>query len=589
MVAPSLDSLRTPANGQILALEKPLSNASVRKVFKTAAAKASGRAVVNEIRQKRTSSNGDSWASLLCFPVSDPPSFFHDSALEERIFSFLLLMEVEVDGKWFLGLFRSGAAKIGDWLESKAKHLSRTKLTNAFSDGTAVSRLSVQRMTVSKHELRGASYEAADLQTSLPMMAASRCAIRSLRFIDDVHGSLSVTTSTSRVQRSGGRCKVEDLAEFVRRVARETLTAKPNPFLGTFAQSIPMDELPAGTEPNSILFDWSALLEQDGLELLRAGEDPADPGVQMNKRLLTRVFGEALSVTADGEHWNFWKAPGKPLGTFAATTTKYSVRTILENRLVIHDLATGDLIPLTRWTRENDAYSVTFNQPEYFFGKGGLYHRADFASEVNAVKRCLESQGSLAKAKSEKGKPKRKDTRFPPRSIFGIVEDSIYAKRTWLCCTDLGDEWADFLCIRDNTLLFIHCKGAKQTTGASSFQEVVGQGLKNLGRVRSTPREFDSKLATTGKKADWGKTKIRKLREPGRNWADFQKDTAALLANPYANREVHLVVTMLSQAEFEAAAAAPPEPHFIQLVWLLASFINSCREMGAKPVIVCKP
>jgi hypothetical protein len=48
-------------------------------------------------------------------------------------------------------------------------------------------------------------------------------------------------------------------------------------------------------------------------------------------------------------------------------------------------------------------------------------------------------------------------------------------------------------------------------------------------------------------------------------------------------------VTMLSRAAFEVAAGtAPPAPHFIQLVWLLASFTNSCREMGAKPVIVCR-
>jgi hypothetical protein len=43
---------------------------------------------------------------------------------------------------------------------------------------------------------------------------------------------------------------------------------------------------------------------------------------------------------------------------------------------------------------------------------------------------------------------------------------------------------------------------------------------------------------------------------------------------------------MLSKADFEGAAATPT-PHFIQLIWLLASFINLCREMAAKPVIVC--
>ncbi len=49
---------------------------------------------------------------------------------------------------------------------------------------------------------------------------------------------------------------------------------------------------------------------------------------------------------------------------------------------------------------------------------------------------------------------------------------------------------------------------------------------------------------------------------------------------------VGVIVTMLSRDDFEIAAAART-PHFIRLVWLLASLINSCCEMRPKPVILC--
>lgn len=590
MVAPSLEAIRTPANGQILALKKPLSKAAIEAAFKAAADHSSGRATVKEIRQKRTTADGDSWASLVCFPITDTPPFFPNTPLKEHTYGFLLLIEIETDNKWFLGVFKNRSASISEWLEARAKHLPRTKLTNAFSDGTRVNKLNLQRMTVSQHELRGASYEAADLQTSLPMMAANRCAIRSVRFNDDAYGSVSITVSTSRVQRSGGRCSVDDLADLVRTVAEETLESKTNAFLGSFAHSIPLDDLPAAAIPNSILFDWSSLLDTDELELRRTPTGAGVVGDEVNKRLLTRVLGETIPLVADGAGWQFLKRPQTPLGVLAATMTKYSVKTVLGNRLFVEDVQRGETFSLAKWARENDAYSITFTQPEFFFGSGALYHRANFASEVDTVKRCLQPEAALVNATSEKGKPAKNDSSFPINSVFRIAEDSIYAQRDWLCCADLGDEWADYLCIHGSKLTFIHCKAGNQTTGASSFQEVVGQGLKNLGRIQSTQAEFRAKVTATKKNEFWSGTKIARLRDPNRKWTDFETALVNILGDPNAIKEIHLVVTMLSKVGFDAAAVAlPPTPHFIQLIWLLASFISTCREMGAKPIIVCKP
>jgi len=387
--APYLDLLHTPANGQILSLAKPLSKRAVELAFRAASEKATGRPIARVIRHKNQTQDGENfWASFVCFPIERTVHFLPKTDLREKNYGFLLLLEVNVDGNWFLGIFKHQSASITDWLEDKTALLPRRKLTNAFSDGTSVKKLSLQRMTVSKHELRAASYEAADLKTSLPMMAASRCAVRSIRFNDDTWGSISVSISTSRVQRAGGRCRIKDLAELVVLVAEETLEGKRNSFLDTFAQAIPLTELPANTEPNSILLDWTAFFETDQLELYKRSLE-GGLGRKLSKNLLNRLFGETLSVIAGDSVWQFGKDPAKPRGTFRATTTKYSVTSILGDRLIVYDTRNDESVLLAKWVRDNNAYNITFTEPEYFFGSGALYHRADFTSEIARVRTCL--------------------------------------------------------------------------------------------------------------------------------------------------------------------------------------------------------
>jgi hypothetical protein len=588
MKPPSLDALRTPANGQIFALKKALSKAAVRSAFESASANASGRTLGKTIREKRTVNATEFWASFVCSPSSRRPPFLPETDLAEHTYGFLLLLELQVKGEWFVGIFKHGTASLADWLDARAKPLPRVKFTNAFSGESSVRKMSLQRMAASKHELRAATYEAPDLQSSLPMIAASRCVIRAIRFQGTDFGSIALTVSTSRIQRSGGRCPVGDLASLVSLVAVQTQADKPNAFLATFAQAVAISDLPPGTEPTSILFDWNEIIENDPLELYRKpapGEGLKKP---VPKKLLQRLLGDTLQIVADGEEWEFIKNVHRPLGRLSVTSTKYSLKSILGNQLVVYNANGGETVSLARWTRENDAYSITFTRSEFFFGGGALYQRAHLEHEVDVIRRCLQVEGALAGATSEKGDPKKGALRFPANSIFGVAEDSIYARNDWLCCLDLGDEWADYLCIKNNTLLLIHCKSGKRTSGATSFQEVVGQGLKNLGRIQSTPQVFQKKLAATENLKVWSKTRIKRLRNPGGKWRDFQAAVSDVLANPNAAREVHLVLTMLSKADFEISAAAL-EPHFIQLIWLLASFANTCREMGARPVIVCTP
>ncbi len=180
MPQPSVDAVRTPANGQIFALRKPLSKAAVEAAFELATVKASGRRLGKTIRVKRTVGGKDFWASFICFPLSRPVPFRFNTDLEERTYGFLLLLEVQTNGGWFVGIFKHATASLADWVEERARPLPRGKFTRAFSGKSAVRKMSVRRMTASQHELHAATYEAPDLQASLPIMAVGRCVIRSL-------------------------------------------------------------------------------------------------------------------------------------------------------------------------------------------------------------------------------------------------------------------------------------------------------------------------------------------------------------------------------------------------------------------------
>src|ERR1019366_427372 len=118
-------------------------------------------------------------------------------------------------------------------------------------------------MAASKYELRAASYEATDLQSRLPLMAAGRCVIRAIRFQDSAYGSIAVTVSSSRVQRSGGRCAVGELANLVSIVAKETQADKSsldlspfltqpvktqNPFKGELSHGIVEEDVQQGVQ-----------------------------------------------------------------------------------------------------------------------------------------------------------------------------------------------------------------------------------------------------------------------------------------------------------------------------------------------------
>jgi hypothetical protein len=138
-----------------------------------------------------------------------------------------------------------------------------------------------------------------------------------------------------------GRCPVSDLGALVRMVAERTQADNEDAFLGTFAEAVGIDELPAGAEPTSVLFDWGGIIETDTLELHRKPATGKLLGKQVSKRILHRLLGHIVPLFPDDEAWQFGPVPTSPRGRIGLTSNKYSVKTILGGHT--HVALTGTL------------------------------------------------------------------------------------------------------------------------------------------------------------------------------------------------------------------------------------------------------
>ena len=105
--------------------------------------------------------------------------------------------------------------------------------------------------------------------------------------------------------------------------------------------------------------------------------------------------------------------------------------------------------------------------------------------DIEAIKSTLIRVPALNTSSSEKGDNYTiNDTEFHENCVFKIVEDK-FATSTCLVCDDLGNEWADHIAIKGDTISFIHSKSnnmaGKTSLSASNFQDAIGQALKNIG------------------------------------------------------------------------------------------------------------
>jgi len=584
-----IQDFKTLLSGNFHKATAPLDATSIEKLFdKIEDEWADGKPVLRQVREPGGTTTKFHY-SILCIPLKPtPPPFLPNTNLRETRYGFVLLMEL--DG--VLAVFKRGASGFDEWVDSCTTPIKRGALTRVFAKGALYEKMSLRRMTVSRRELSGCSYESFDLATTIPGLALSRSIPRYIRLRHPQAGTVSLTPSTARVHKSGGRLDIATLAQDLAPIIAQFSAPHTPGFLDAFP--IPEDfySLPANVEPTAVLFELPSMGESDGGQSWQVvSKTDGKPDENITDRI-KKGYAEVLALKKSK---TLWKFGGAQLAEGQLEITGGQLHVQLKSKvkevLVNQD---NEEIELKTWLRQNKAFTVSFTSPEWFYTQGQLYRRSDFRRDIDLVYKIVDAHPAVAGLTSEKGNTKKynKKTRgFDVGSIFRFVEDDLCASDKHLLCCDLNDEWADYISITSGSnggvIRFLHCKHDSPTVGASSFHDVIGQGLKNLGRAQATPNELVTKIGELEAQQFWTKkVHIPRYRGPG----NPTKAAQELIADPFSRKEVVLVVTMLKKKAFEQEMRKTPlEPHFVQLVWLLSGFMHACREMGAKPLIVCQP
>ena len=132
----------------------------------------------------------------------------------------------------------------------------------------------------------------------------------------------------------------------------------------------------------------------------------------------------------------------------------------------------------------------------------------------------------------------------------------------------------------------------KETYGASAFHDVVAQALKNIGRTQAQKELFEKKY-----NAEWNSnyenTNINRVRG-AQSWNDLETSLDILFSNPNSLKRVVLATPFLSKTKLQQelnklSQGQKCKPHYIQLIWLINTFISSCKDYGVQAHILCNP
>lgn len=133
-------------------------------------------------------------------------------------------------------------------------------------------------------------------------------------------------------------------------------------------------------------------------------------------------------------------------------------------------------------------FSIGFSDYSYIYMGKRLYMNAGIQKDFESILSILYPVNEITTVTSEKGDIKKYDaasTDFQIDSMFNVVENNIFNDADFLLCDDLGNEWADHIAIKSNSMSYIHskCNDGKVSLSASKFQEVIGQAIKNIGNM----------------------------------------------------------------------------------------------------------
>ena len=602
-----IHDLATAKTASFFVVKKRLSDNAIEALF--VRLRANYNVSAHNIFKHTREVQGTARWSAICFTYEAPPSFLAPATdVRETLCGYLLLVEYQGHAAVF-------SSRIGLPASFKTRFFSPVpveRVEGAIAKGDAIfQRMRMRNMSVSQFAMRNKTLEAPNLATVVGPSGSRRYAPQT--YTVTMNGRLSTATpSTGRIATRSERVGIDELIDFAEDVV-DAVRADPvdvSAFIRSFARPVSLADALASSEPITMAIDTSALVDavtgaEATIRLMRAGDNPVEiTSAELNA--LIAQLDLPLEI-GGGARVRKARVPGTDVeaASIALNKSRISLRSL--QLLPAADVEVESLnMPigqdperrtLQRYLDDTNALIVLFDDFQLAYIDGQVFRDEGMQGGGAAFLRYLHPNAALAAVTSEKGNFAVAQVSFEATSTFGAIVDHVAAADTILICDDLGDEWADFIGLREDGgvthVSFYHAKHGDLSLGASPFHVAVSQAIKNLANMSFPEDRVAQKVLGWGDtyNAPGHATQIpRTIRS---NAPDLLEAVTRARTAPEALRRATIVTSSLSKQAVEEAFAdiqngQRPSPSFVQLYWLLQSFFSACTEVGAVGSIVCR-
>lgn len=525
-----------------------------------------------------------------------------------------------------------------------------------------IERMAMKFIASSQAEIRQKTVEAHNVEATTSSLGLHRTIPGSMtvsRPIGAKNRLISLSPHRQSVREGATRVSYKELLEWVETLvvafyATKNTTAVTSAFLAQMAQPLLelVDKVPSSLliERREFLDKLSVFMSETGRKWVPTKNSPANWTLeQIMDELAEPIRLDPQPYDRSGAAAKMSPIPTevffKPLTPLACFAGSDPLRIRVTSRTCTVQLpnGAGRLInssdpkkkPMSLGDVLNDerAFRVVFDAGRALYCSEGAFRSSNLKLAITQLLHTFVPVPSLGAVITEKGSVVPSSTVFAPTSSFAVIENEpiIAAPSSILICDDDTSEWCDYIEI-DSTpprIRWLHAKvqrvedpnsigvrAAQKKAGlpisppihisvsnhsslsASDLQEVIGQGMKNLARLRisATDPAFSIRSAKwlTGYCSLPKPAKISRLRRPSLvSSAQLEQRFYSTASDPIAAYEVGLVVPNYKLNDFKAALLnielGTASQSTVQAFWLLSGFVHACLEVGAKPLIFMQP
>lgn len=589
----NINELCVSKSAQFYKLNKKLSKVSIENAFREISKEKVGNYLSHRVKEKYTTKLGnEALFSFVAYKIQCEPSFLSGSSIIEDKYAYLLLLECD-DALVILKKYIDSPESLFDKFIEEYDY---EKFCHFFGNQSPeYERVAMKNMSISNAVIRSRSLEAKNLNGIIPSVSSSRSIPTNFRMKigQEIY---TLTPNTSRVSHRDKKSYLDELIDWAIETKNElNITTKSSEFLNNFASPICLhDIIQSKHKVVGLFLDVSEIEEKVSnghAELKKMNGQVLN--VDEWKKLFNRLRSP-IPILNDQASYRWLNLPLKIKCSKNVITIKSS---LLDSVFV--DEGNNIEYGLLSYLNKEKTFSAIFDTPNYSYYSRSCFEDKNLLESIDYILNVFDDNYDFSFVNSEKEK-KHSNTlvRFPKKSLFRAVEDEYCKDFDIIICDDMNDEWADHIAIKNNgsvsEIAFIHSKFVKKDSyGASAFHEVVAQALKNIGRTQADKKLFEVKYNN-----EWCKhyesTQIPRVIGTS-NWNDLEKALDALNKNPNAIKKIVLATPFLKKSKLttELKKIGSPnstcKPHYVQLIWLINTFVSSCKEYGVQAHILCKP